>query len=159
MKTIKALEPITAYGPDKLALFVGETAEIEDSFADALISDGKAEEYSGGGGSSDNMLIIGYSDYIFEQGNWGATLDKTFSEIVRASASGKCIYFQPLVYIDEVENFSIVLNLTFASAEGPDPDTGCTISAFSIIDAESIEFFNFIAATEDDYPEYERDPS
>ena len=64
MKTIKALEPFSAYGPDKLAMFAGEIAEIEDSFADKLIDEGKAEEYSfgGEGGSSLDIKVL----YLFD---------------------------------------------------------------------------------------------
>ena len=58
MKTIKALEPITAYGPDKLMLFAGETAEVEDSFAQQLIDEGKAEESSGGGSGGRDFTTI-----------------------------------------------------------------------------------------------------
>ena len=85
MKTIKALEPITAYGPNKLALFAGETAEIEDSFADALIDDGKAVEYAGGGGgcfSFDIRLSMVDGQTVY-------TSSATFADILAAINEGK----------------------------------------------------------------------
>ena len=55
---IKALEPITAYGPDKLMLFTGEEAVISDTFANQLIDEGKAEEVSDGGGGGGNVVVM-----------------------------------------------------------------------------------------------------
>lgn len=86
MKTIKALEPITAYGPDKLALFAGETAEIEDSFADALIDEGKAEEYAGGGGGGCFSFDIRSS---VVDGQTVYTASATFADILAAINEGK----------------------------------------------------------------------
>lgn len=39
---IKAVEPFNAYGPEKLMLFAGMIADIDDSFAEQLIAEGKA---------------------------------------------------------------------------------------------------------------------
>lgn len=39
---IKALEPFNAYGPEKLMLFAGMIADIDDGFAAQLIAEGKA---------------------------------------------------------------------------------------------------------------------
>lgn len=41
---IKAVEPFNAYGPEKLMLFAGMIADIDDSFAEQLIAEGKAVE-------------------------------------------------------------------------------------------------------------------
>ena len=87
MKTIKALEPITAYGPDKLALFAGETAEIEDSFADALIDEGKAEEYAGGGGGCGCFSFDIRSSIV--DGQTVYTASATFADILAAINEGK----------------------------------------------------------------------
>ena len=43
---IKALEPFNAYGPEKLMLFAGMLADVDDGFAAQLIAEGKAVEVS-----------------------------------------------------------------------------------------------------------------
>lgn len=43
---IIAREGFNAYGPNKLAMFAGEIADVEENFARQLIAEGKAYEYS-----------------------------------------------------------------------------------------------------------------
>lgn len=103
---IKALEPITAYGPDKLMLFTGEEAVISDTFANQLIDEGKAEEVEdGGGGGNDNVVFIRTSvEKNIDTGDCTGGFYKdeetlyTYEELVALYESGATL----LAYYDEL---------------------------------------------------------
>lgn len=147
---IKALEPITAYGPDKLMLFTGEEAVISDTFANQLIDEGKAEEVEdGGGGGNDNVVFIRTSvEKNIDTGDCTGGFYKdeetlyTYEELVALYESGATLlaYYDewPVSYIevgddgDDSYYFSAAVESThdggyydvYLTEEGYDLDTG-----------------------------------